>query len=283
MKILFPLQLKLMNFLGGVDYMNMYNQATRSRNPSAPLQYSINKIYGTINSDDRNIYPNVNWYNELFKDYTLNRKANLNVNGGGEIAQYYLSISHNNDTGLLKVDPLNNFNNNIDINRSNLRANININLTETTKIAVKFYSLFERYNGPSESANGIFGNVMNANPVNFPKFYEYENNLGYNHTLFGNKGNGGYPNPYADMVKGYKDRFTNTILSQVQLEQDLGFITEGLKFRGLASVRTYAENENKRSYNPFYYGTAELETEEGLLYYLYQISEGTEYLNSPRN
>ena len=64
-------------FLGGVDYMNMYNQATRSRNPSAPLQYSINKIYGTINSDDRNIYPNVNWYNELFKDYTLNRKANL--------------------------------------------------------------------------------------------------------------------------------------------------------------------------------------------------------------
>ena len=268
-------------FLGGVDYMNMYNQATRSRNPSAPLQYSINKIYGTLNSDDRNIYPNVNWYNELFKDYTLNRKANLNVNGGGEIAQYYLSISHNNDTGLLKVDPLNNFNNNIDINRSNLRANININLTETTKIAVKFYSLFERYNGPSESANGIFGNVMNANPVNFPKFYEYENNLGYNHTLFGNKGNGGYPNPYADMVKGYKDRFTNTILSQVQLEQDLGFITEGLKFRGLASVRTYAENENKRSYNPFYYGTAELETEEGLLYYLYQISEGTEYLNSP--
>ena len=70
---------------------------------------------------------------------------------------------------------------------------------------------------------------MNANPVNFPKYYQYENNLGYNHTLFGNKGNGGYPNPYADMVKGYKDRFTNTILSQVQLEQDLGFITEGLK------------------------------------------------------
>ena len=38
---------------------------------------------------------------------------------------------------------------------------------------------------------------------------------------------GGYPNPYADMVKGYKDRFTNTILSQVQLEQDLGFIHRG--------------------------------------------------------
>ena len=106
------------DFLSGVDYMNLYNRATRTRDPSAPLIYSISKIYGTLNGGDPNIYPNVNWYNELFKDYTFNRKANLNVNGGGDIAQYYLSVSHNNDTGLLKVDPLNNFNNNIDIKRS---------------------------------------------------------------------------------------------------------------------------------------------------------------------
>ena len=268
-------------FLGGVDYMNLYNRATRTRDPSAPLTYSISKIYGTLNGGDPNIYPNVNWYNELFKNYTLNRKANLNVNGGGDIAQYYLSVSHNNDTGLLKVDPLNNFNNNIDIKRSNLRANINIDLTNTTRIAVKFYSLFERYNGPSVSANSIFGSVMQANPANFPKYFYYEDNLGYNHTLFGNKGNGGFPNPYADMVKGYKDRFTNTIFSQVQIEQDLKFITEGLKFRGMASVRTYTMNENSREYTPFYYGMAEVETELGISNYLYRIQEGTEFLNNP--
>ena len=269
------------DFLGGVDYMNLYNRATRTRDASAPLTYSISKIYGTLNGGDPNIYPNVNWYNELFKDYTINRKANLNVNGGGDIAQYYLSVSHNNDTGLLKVDPLNNFNNNIDIKRSNLRANINIDLTNTTKIAVKFYSLFERYNGPSVSANSIFGSVMQANPANFPKYFTYEDNLGYNHTLFGNKGNGGFPNPYADMVKGFKDRFTNTIFSQVQIEQDLKFITEGLKFRGMASVRTYTMNENSREYTPFYYGMAEVETELGILNYLYRIQEGTEFLNNP--
>lgn len=268
-------------FLNGVDYMNLYNRATRTRDASAPLTYSISKIYGTQNGGDPNIFPNVDWYKELFKDFTLNRKVNLNVNGGGDIAQYYLSISHNNDTGLLKVDPLNNFNNNIDIKRSNLRANINIDLTKTTKIAVKFYSLFERYNGPSVSANDIFGSVMQANPANFPKYFTYEDNLGYNHTLFGNKGNGGFPNPYADMVKGYKDRFTNTIFSQVQIEQDLSFITEGLKFRGMASVRTYTMNENSREYTPFYYGMAEVESEEGILNFLYRIQEGTEFLNTP--
>ena len=154
-------------------------------------------------------------------------------------------------------------------------------MTNTTKIAVKFYSLFERYNGPSVSANSIFGSVMQANPANFPKYFTYEDNLGYNHTLFGNKGNGGFPNPYADMVKGYKDRFTNTIFSQVQIDQDLKFITEGLKFRGMASVRTYTMNENSREYTPFYYGMAEVETELGILNYLYRIQEGTEFLNNP--
>jgi TonB-linked SusC/RagA family outer membrane protein len=83
------------------------------------------------------------------------------------------------------------------------------------------------------------------------------------------------------MVKGYKDRFTNTIFSQVQVEQDLDFITEGLKFRGMASVRTYTENENSREYTPFFYGMAEVETELGVLNYLYRIQEGTEFLNNP--
>ena len=51
--------------------MNLYNRATRTRDPSAPLTYSISKIYGTLNGGDPNIYPNVNWYNELFKTIHL--------------------------------------------------------------------------------------------------------------------------------------------------------------------------------------------------------------------
>ena len=144
---------KTNKFLDGVSYMNLYNEALRLRDESSPLTYSRYKIDGTINQIDANLFPNVNWYNDLFKDYTSNKKINLNVNGGGEVAQYYLSVSHTNESGLLKVDPLNNFNNNIDINRSNLRANINIDLTKTTELAVKFSSLFERYNGPVSSTN----------------------------------------------------------------------------------------------------------------------------------
>jgi TonB-linked SusC/RagA family outer membrane protein len=272
---------QITSFLDGVSYMELYNRALRMRDPSAPLYYSKNKIEATRNTPDQNIYPNLNWYDELFKNNTINKKFNLNVNGGGDVSQYYLSVSHTNDTGLLKVDPLNNFNNNIDINRSNLRANVNINLTKTTKISVKFNSFFERYNGPIDSANDIFGKVMQANPVNFPKYYTFDNQFSqYNHTLFGNKGNGGFPNPYADMVRGYKDRFSSTILSQVQIKQELDFITEGLSFRALVAVKSYSATENQRSFNPFYYGISESETELGLVNRIYQIQEGTEFLSN---
>lgn len=272
---------KVNSFLGAVDYMELYNRAERSRDQSANLLYSKQKIEGTRNGLDSNLYPDVNWHNELFNDFAINSRLNVNINGGGEVAQYYLSVTSANEKGLLKVDPLNNFNNNIDINRSNLRANININLSKTTKVAAKFYSLFERYNGPIVSASDIFRQVAQANPANFPKVFEADAATeNFNHTLFGNKGNGGFSNPYAESVRGFRDRFANTTLAQFEIKQDLAFITEGLKLRAMASVRTYVENQNESSFTPFYYGASEIETPTGTTNELYQIQEGTEFLNN---
>jgi TonB-linked SusC/RagA family outer membrane protein len=273
---------KINSFLGAVDYMELYNRAQRSRDQSANLLYSKQKIEGTRNGLNPNIYPDVDWYSELFKDFAVNKRLNVNISGGGEVAQYYLSVTNANETGLLKVDPLNNFNNNIDINRSNLRANVNINLSKTTKVAAKFYSLFERYNGPIVGASDIFYQVAQANPANFPTTYDTDDaTANFNHTLFGNKGNGGFPNPYAESVRGFKDRFSNTTLAQFQIKQDLSFITDGLKLRAMASVRTYTENQNERSFTPFYYGSNETQTSQGVVNSLYQIQEGTEFLNDP--
>jgi len=269
-------------FLGGVDYMELYNTALRTRDPEALLYYSKEKIEGTRNGLNSQIYPNVDWYSELFRNSVQNQKANMSISGGGEVAQYYFSVSYNDEKGLLKVDNLNNFNNNIEIKRYNLRANIDLNLTKTTKAAVKFYTLIDRYNGPRNSASSIFQSVMNANPVNFPMFYEKDESTQYlNHVMFGNKGNGHYPNPYAQMVQGYADQFSSTTMAQVQMEQDLSMITKGLRLRGLASINSYSQKETSRFFTPFYYGMQEVNSEAGVSYSLYQISEGTEFLNNP--
>ena len=65
---------KTNKFLGGVDYMELYNQALRTRQPNALLYYSKDKIEGTRRGLDSQIYPNVDWYNELFNDYVQNYK-----------------------------------------------------------------------------------------------------------------------------------------------------------------------------------------------------------------
>lgn len=268
-------------FLNGVDYMELYNKALRTRDPEALLYYSKDKIEGTRNGLNPQIYPNVDWYRELFKSTVQNQKANMSVSGGGEVAQYYLSVSYTDEKGLLNVDKMNNFNNNIDIKRYNLRANIDVNLTKSTKAMVKFYSLIDRYNGPQNDAGSIFSMVMQANPVNFPKYYDKDESTQFvNHVLFGNKGNGGYPNPYAEMVRGYKDRFSSTTTAQFQLEQDLSMITKGLKLRGMASLNSYSLSEVARGFTPFYYGLKEVDGESGVIHSIEQISEGTEYLTT---
>ncbi|ASB48553.1 SusC/RagA family TonB-linked outer membrane protein [Alkalitalea saponilacus] len=287
---------KMNSFLSGVDYMELYNKALRTRVPEAQLFYSKDKIENTRNGVNPYIYPSVDWYDELFKSHTYNRRANLNVTGGGAVAQYYVSASFNNETGLLKVDNHNNFNNNIDINRYNLRANVNINLSKTTKLSTKLYSLFTQYDGPSENASNIFRSVMNANPVTFPKYFPRGTNVligsssteFVNHTMFGNRSRGGgqfYPNPYADMVKGYRDEFSSTILSQFQIEQDLSVITQGLSARGMAAIRNYSSYGSSRSFQPFYYdGLSYLpstpQDPEGTII-IQQLNEGTEYLADP--
>jgi TonB-linked SusC/RagA family outer membrane protein len=254
---------KMNRLLDGVDYMRLYNEARVSRNPLLGTYYSEQKIQSTTDGVDPMIYPNVDWYDELFKNSTWNRKANFNVSGGGKVATYFVAGTLDNETGLLKVDSRNNFNNNININRAQLRNNVVFKLTPTSKLDVRLQGRFERYTGPSTPASDndanaadIFQMVMNSNPVDFPAVYEPDEAHAFaDHILFGNTFVTGSlkQNPYAEMVRGYEDRNESSITAMATFSQDLKFITEGLKFQGKASVNTWSLYSSTRFYNPYYY------------------------------
>src|SRR3546814_6198428 len=55
------------------------------------------------------------------------------------------------------------------------------------------------------------------------------------------------------MVQGYEDRNESKIAAQATLQQDLEFITKGLRGQVKASVNTWGEYTSRRSYLPFYY------------------------------
>lgn len=240
----------------GVTYMNLYNEALYTRRDYSGLSgdfYDPQKILGTQQGEYPMLYPNINWYDQLFNRKTYNTKANINVSGGGAAATYYVAAGYDNETGLLKVDPLNNFNNNIDINRVHIRSNVLFKLTKTTQLDTRISGRFERYNGPYTPANSIFNMVMNANPVDYPAVWiPDEANLYTKHTLFGTSV-GAPENPYAEMVRGYETRDESTLNAQATLLQDLDIILQGLKLQLRASANVWSYYSAKRRYNPYYY------------------------------
>src|SRR5690606_24771369 len=70
--------------------------------------------------------------------------------------------------------------------------------------------------------------------------------------LFGNFNNSRI-NPYAEMVRGYKEKSRSQILAQVELKQDLDFITQGLSGRSMLNISRLSQFAVNRSYNPFYH------------------------------
>lgn len=235
-----------------ITYMRLHNEAVRTRNPLGVLPYSESKIANTMKGVNPYVYPAVNWYDELFNDYTMNQRVNMSVSGGGKVARYYIAASFNNDNGVLKNNGANNFNNNISLKKYSVRSNININLTKTTEAVVRFQGNFDSYSGPLDGGDGLFSKVMRANPVLFPKYYPAPSEYS-SHIYFGNYTGGKYINPYADMVKGYKNYDRTLVLAQFELKQNLDFITKGLSVRGLMSTTRYVYSDISRAYSPYYY------------------------------
>jgi TonB-linked SusC/RagA family outer membrane protein len=264
-----------------VTYMRLHNEAILTRNPLAPRQYSMTKINATARGENPLMYPAINWYDELFKDYTSNQRINANLSGGGSVARYYIAATVNQDNGVIKVDPKNNFNNNISLRRIQLRSNTNINVTKTTKVDIRVSTTFEDYSGPLVNGDKLYAAAMSANPVLFPKYYEpNEEFKNTNHILFGNSGAGNYLNPYAETVKGYKEYSQSNVIAQIELKQDLDFFTEGLGFRMMGNTTRYSYFDINRFYNPFYYELTfyDPRTERYNLTNL-NPNGGTEYLN----
>lgn len=263
-----------------VTYMKSYNEAISTRDPLGELMYTYDKIEQTGKPDaNRLIYPANDWYDMLFKDFATSYRANVSARGGGKVATYYVSGAYTEDTGVLKVDKRNSFNNNIDDKNYTLRSNVDINVTPTTKLAVRLTGNFRDYQGPLNGGSDVYRQVMHSDPVLFPAYYPVdEEHVGIQHIMFGNYEDGSYINPYANLVKGYKNYQRSQMIAAVQLEQDLKFITKGLSFMTLFNLTRLSEFTVNRQFNPYWYRLDRYDSYTGE-YHVNRINEnGTDYL-----
>ena len=263
-----------------VTFMRSYNEAITTRDPLGDIKYSYDKIEQTGKEGaNRYIYPCNDWYDMLFKDYSTSYRANVSARGGGSVAQYYVAGAFTEDTGILKVDNRNSFNNNIDQKTYTLRSNIDINVTKTTRLAVRLTGNFTDYQGPLNGGSDVYIQTVHSDPVLFAPYYPTdEDHVGIKHIMFGNYDDGSYTNPYANLVKGYRDYQRSQMIAAVELNQKLDFITKGLSFMTLFNLTRLSSYQVNRQFNPYWYALDSYDSYTGE-YHLYRLNDtGTDYL-----
>ncbi|TKG89862.1 SusC/RagA family TonB-linked outer membrane protein [Puteibacter caeruleilacunae] len=242
------------DFVSGPKYMRMYNEAVSNQSLGDRL-YTAEEIAGTEQGLDPYVFPNVDWYDELFKSFAMSQNVNFNVRGGGKKLDYFMNVAYKHQDGLLKKrsDDFFSFKNNIKVSKYVFQNNINLRLSDISKISLKLNTQLQSKTSPSESTSSLYSDVINTSPVLFPVMFPDEDG-DYDWIKWGGTTEGNaISNPLAELTKGYKESFQSNITANLEFDQKLDFLLEGLKFKGLVSFRnkTYSETKRTQGYNKY--------------------------------
>ncbi len=249
----------------GVTYMEMANEAstTRGGNPV----YTQEKIDNTKAGNDPYLYPNVDWYDEVFNDWASNRNANVNITGGNAFVSYYLATGYYREDGILKTDALAQYDSKLKLDRYNFTSNLTVNPTSTTKIDLGIQGNITDRNLVGVQADDIFEQVMTIPPV-FHALRYPDRLAGSTSTVV--------LNPYTSLTqRGYRKLWTNRLFSNLRLTQEIPFI-EGLSATGMFSFDAFNSHRNDRTKNPDRWFATGRDEEGNLLYD--RTFTGTQYL-----
>ncbi|MDR1865451.1 MAG: TonB-dependent receptor [Bacteroidales bacterium] len=268
-----------------ITYMKLANEAARTRNPLAAIPYQNEQIDYTERGVNPYAFPAVDWMGELTKNTTVNQRANLNISGGGKVARYYIAGSFAQDNGILKVDKRNNFNNNINMKKYLIRSNININMTSSTEAIVRLHGTFDDYIGPISGGSDLYQKMLKVSPVRFPAYFPDGKNYDYaKHILFGGYESDIYLNPYAEMLRGYRQESSAVMMAQIEVKQSFDKWVKGLSGRVLGNTTRNSLFNLTRAYSPFYYQALYDRSIDDFLLQELNSEGGTDFLRySPGN
>jgi TonB-linked SusC/RagA family outer membrane protein len=257
----------------GVTYMQMANEAnvTRGANPL----YSEEAIRKTYTQEDKYLYPNVNWFDEIFNDFGHNRKANLSIRGGNEKSNFYVSAGYYDETGLFKVDALQKYNSTIKFNRFNFSSALSLKATKTTTVDLGIKGWISNGNYPGSGTNDIFYMALKTYPILYPTMYP-DGKEPFTST------GGGLNSPYGMLVnRGYATTYENQVMSDMQVKQDLGFLLKGLSARLLYSFDAINSNTLSRLKSPSTFYATGRDANNNLIYTV--SGQGQDYLSFSRS
>lgn len=232
-------------FVDGVTFMQLYNEAVYNQ-PSGKEPYTQERINGVRDGLNPYVFPNVDWYNEMFKDRSFSEMFNFNIRGGGKKVDYFSSVSVSHESGMLKSRSKDffSFDNNISRMRYSFQNNINARLGKYSRLSLKLNVMLVDKRGPAQSTSELFNSVMNTNPVDAPIMFPEDGETTYIKWGAAQKST---VNPLASMVNGYSDVFQSTVIASLNFDQDLSMFVPGLKFKAMASLKNFSNSIQTRS------------------------------------
>jgi len=196
------------------------------------VPYDIVRQYRSPDNPEwADIYPNVNWQDAMFKKWGFDHKANLNVQGGSKDIQFFGSLSYLHEGDMVKhYENSKGYNPSFAFDRLNFRANVDLNVTQTTLVKINFDGFYANKRQNYAGAGQMVGSgrpdtwraLYGMSPSVFP--------VQYADGLWGiNMNVQNVPNPIASYYNiGVQNQRTTQLNTILQVEQNLKFITRGL-------------------------------------------------------
>jgi len=232
---------RLATKMDSYDALNVRNQVIErevSLNEASWEEYTplgeLNKYRNPANQEEAERYPNVDWAEELVKDFAVSYNANINATGGTSFVKYFTSIDFLSEADILKkVDNGKSYDPGYGFNRINVRSNLDFNLTKTTVLTANLsgsYGVKQDAYGQDSWEYRIWQSIY-SNP---PDVY-------YPHYADGSWGF--YPPDEVSTVNslatiannGIRKTTTTRLNTDFTLKQDLSMILEGLNAKGTLS------------------------------------------------
>ena len=160
---------RLPEYLSSYDYARLANEARAMSGEAdiyTPIQLDIIK-----NNLDPELYPNVNWIDEIIKKTSLQENYYASARGGGDVAQYFVSVGYRHE-GAAYRQKENQFHQPLSYDQLTYRANINMNLTKRSELYFGVDGNISNYTTPGgKSTNQVWADVLQLNPLMFPVTY----------------------------------------------------------------------------------------------------------------
>ncbi|MGB5943789.1 MAG: TonB-dependent receptor [Leeuwenhoekiella sp.] len=191
------------------------------------------RFLNPANEEDRLQYPNVDWEDVLLKDFAQDARVNLTARGGNDFVKYFGSLAYQSTKDIFAGTEYDNgkgYETQFRYDRVNFRSNLDFNITKSTVFTVNLAGYYGEQEQPSDGLDrGGRGLYQFAPSIYTPV---YPDGL-YGQDIFGIAA---FRNPITGLISN--GSITNDLIGSTAdfiLEQDLGFITDGLSASGRLS------------------------------------------------